>query len=327
MKYKYNGQWYDLSIKALDGMPIGAIIAYPSSNIPNGWLECNGSTITSANYPELYDLIGGTLPNLKGRVIVGQDTSQTEFDTLGETGGEKTHTLDVNEMPSHTHTLSDSSAKIATINQYGGKSGSSGGIGEGTIQNTGGGQAHNNLQPYAVYKWIIKAKQTTPLMASVLNSNNASTTDTYSCDYINDLFPTDNLPVGTTAEFTGQDADIPNGWVKVNDYQTSEVDTGKTWIDGKHIYRKVIFVEELPNSTGITILTGISSVDKMINMVGMAYNKTSFLNAFPLPYVDKYSGNNNNIEITWLGTNKEVRINTSNDRTGLCAYITLEYTK
>jgi len=126
--------------------------------------------------------------------------------------------------------------------------------------------------------------------------------------------------------------DPTNAYVGVDEsdkdyYSTSEIKTNKVWVDNKPIYRKVIFVEELPNNTGITVLTGISSVDKMIKMVGMAYNKTSFLNAFPLPYVDKYSGSNNNIEITWLGTNKEIRINTSNDRTGLCAYITLEYTK
>ena len=39
----------------------------------------------------------------KGRVLVGVDTGQTEFDTLGETGGAKTHTLSINEMPSHNH--------------------------------------------------------------------------------------------------------------------------------------------------------------------------------------------------------------------------------
>ena len=181
MKYKYNGQWYELSIKALDGMPIGAIIAYPSSNIPNGWLECNGSTITSANYPELYDLIGGTLPNLKGRVIVGQDTSQTEFDTLGETGGSK-------ELQAHSHTLNDqvgyneASSRIQYTVGYGYARENTGIY----TDNAGTGNS-GNLQPYAVYKWIIKAKQTTPLIASVLNSNSNSTTDTYSCNYINNM--------------------------------------------------------------------------------------------------------------------------------------------
>jgi microcystin-dependent protein len=44
------------------------------------------------------------LPNLKGRVPVGADPTQTEFDVLGETGGEKTHLLTAAEMPTHSHT-------------------------------------------------------------------------------------------------------------------------------------------------------------------------------------------------------------------------------
>jgi len=214
MKYKYNGQWYDISIKALDGMPIGAIIAYPSNNIPNGWLECNGSTITSANYPELYDLIGGTLPNLKGRVIVGQDTNDTDFNAIGKTGGEKTHTLTIDEMPSHSHsTYSQTETggfpyRIPQASGYNSDSTS-----YCNTMNAGGGQPHNNLQPYAVYKWIIKAKQTTPLIASVVNSNSNSTTDTYSCDYVNEALE-----------------DV---------YSTTETKTNKIWTDGKPIYRKV----------------------------------------------------------------------------------------
>lgn len=190
MKYKYNGQWYDISIKALDGMPIGAIIAYPSNNIPNGWLECNGSTITSANYPELYDLIGGTLPNLKGRVIVGQDTSQTEFDTLGETGGSKA-------LQEHSHGLGGQAVALGGTYQQVQNTGMTGGGMWGpatfglnsTATTTAGTGNSGNLQPYVVYKWIIKAKQTTPLIASVVNSNSNSTTDTYSCSYINNAIP------------------------------------------------------------------------------------------------------------------------------------------
>jgi len=47
----------------------------------------------------------------------------------------------------------------------------------------------------------------------------------------------DSMPVGTQVEYTGED--IPTGWEEVNDYSTTEIDTGKKWIDGKKIYRKV----------------------------------------------------------------------------------------
>lgn len=93
--------------------------------------------------------LGGTWEEFgKGRVLVGKDTSQTEFDTLEETGGEKTHTLTVEEMPSHRHTVNYSSSPGTSVGvtAMGTKLSDSSAI----VQATGGGQAHNNLQPYVV---------------------------------------------------------------------------------------------------------------------------------------------------------------------------------
>lgn len=93
-----------------------------------------------------------------GRVPVGIDATQTEFDTAEETGGAKTHTLTISEMPSHTHNLG---SKDSTA-------GDGGAFNEEFIEDpadtsngpnvtsssTGGGSAHNNLQPYiVVYMW------------------------------------------------------------------------------------------------------------------------------------------------------------------------------
>ena len=93
-----------------------------------------------------------------GRVPVGIDASQTEFDTAEETGGSKTHTLTVSEIPAHTHNLG---SKDSTA-------GDGGAFNEEFIEDpadttngpnvtsssTGGGSAHNNLQPYiVVYMW------------------------------------------------------------------------------------------------------------------------------------------------------------------------------
>lgn len=90
-----------------------------------------------------------------GRVPVGVDTTQTEFSTVEKTGGEKTHKLTVNEMPSHSHYDGTDGSN--------GISASSGGTsacvywqastGRPTTS-TGGDQAHNNLQPYITcYFW------------------------------------------------------------------------------------------------------------------------------------------------------------------------------
>jgi len=86
-----------------------------------------------------------------GRVIVGLNASDSDFDTAQETGGAKTHTLSTSEIPSHTH----------NSNFVTGGSGVSGVSTDGNYDAatnatsaTGGGGAHNNLQPYIVaYMW------------------------------------------------------------------------------------------------------------------------------------------------------------------------------
>jgi len=86
-----------------------------------------------------------------GRVLVGLDAGDTDFDTVEETGGAKTHTLTIDEMPSHTHTQagSDNSAPL----QFGSPVDDFGEVDSETGA-TGGDQPHNNLQPYiVVYMW------------------------------------------------------------------------------------------------------------------------------------------------------------------------------
>ena len=147
-----------------------------------------GSIYISYNSTNPSSFLGGTWEAFgKGQTLVGVDTSQTEFDTVGKTGGEKTHTLTVDEMPSHTHIQDSHTHSITTMlgyydrNDVGGSWTSFGqrfiitgqGFSSGvyieqsniltsyvnasttaTNQNTGGSKAHNNLQPYiTVYMW------------------------------------------------------------------------------------------------------------------------------------------------------------------------------
>lgn len=164
--------------------PAGTIAPYGGSSAPTGFLICDGSAVSRTTYAALYTAIGTTygagdgtttfnLPNLKGRVPVGRDSGQTEFDNLGETGGAKTHTLTTTEIPSHTHSnrwraFMPSGTGTLALNDRGGDAilvsdnASHGSNGEDiggnpSVSNAaGGGGAHNNLQPYLVVNYIIK---------------------------------------------------------------------------------------------------------------------------------------------------------------------------
>jgi hypothetical protein len=83
-----------------------------------------------------------------GRVLVAK-SSDTEFDTIGETGGAKTHTLQTTEIPNHAHNIRFESIQLTTGGTWKPSiNASAGGIQATT--NTGGGGSHNNLQPYIV---------------------------------------------------------------------------------------------------------------------------------------------------------------------------------
>ena len=121
-----------------------------------------GSIYITANATNPSVLFGGTWEQLKGKFLVGVDSSDTDFETGGKTGGEKTHTLTIDEMPSHNHLLCGSPADSADwvegvqrvkydVNK---KTASNTFILAQPAFDTGGSQAHNNLPPYmTVYMW------------------------------------------------------------------------------------------------------------------------------------------------------------------------------
>lgn len=117
-----------------------------------------GSIYMSVNNINPGTLFGGTWVAWgAGRVPVGVDTSQPEFDTAEETGGEKTHTLTVQEMPNHSHDVNvvypfDFGGKVTAVANS--NSDSIYRTANDVVISNGGGQAHNNLQPYITcYMW------------------------------------------------------------------------------------------------------------------------------------------------------------------------------
>ena len=224
LKYFDGTNWNEVGGKiAGDTLPIGAIVPFGGWDAPTGWLICDGTLLNKTDYPELYNAIGYSfggeeggstfgLPDLRGRVPLGLKETDTDFNGMGLTGGEKTHTLTINEIPSHKHDR----VRLVEGNQFLGRAGGSNSNVAGLTlnngqypydnttynnadtSNTGGDQPHNNLQPYQTVNYIIKAKQSAGVVANVSNTYSASQTDTYSCDYANNTFQ--NKP---TILFTG----------------------------------------------------------------------------------------------------------------------------
>jgi hypothetical protein len=89
----------------------------------------------------------------QGRVLTGFDEADASFNALDKTGGAKTHVLTEAEMPAHTHS---NIVALSTTNDFDTSGGTSSGVRRLTSQtgSKGGGQAHNNLQPYiTIFMW------------------------------------------------------------------------------------------------------------------------------------------------------------------------------
>ena len=140
-------------LKTKNGLQLMTTVPYPIGAI---YLSVDSTNPTK--------LFGGTWEQIaQGRTLVGVDDSQTEFNTVKKTGGEKTHQLKIEEMPSHNHTLYGSPAGSADwidgiqrvkydVNK---KTASNTYPLANPVWNTGGSQAHNNLQPYyTCYIWL-----------------------------------------------------------------------------------------------------------------------------------------------------------------------------
>lgn len=95
-------------------------------------------------------ILSKAYPSAAGKVMVNIDPADPDFDTAGKTGGEKTHVLTIAEMPAHTHTQTGVNAANS------GTSGTGANNGISNTGSTGGGGAHNNMQPYFVILKLIK---------------------------------------------------------------------------------------------------------------------------------------------------------------------------
>ena len=110
---------------------------------------------TNANNPSSLLGFGTWVAFGAGRVPVGIDATQSEFDTAEDVGGAKTHTLTTSELPSHTHNQPAGISPAPNANDVDVTGGNGATLAANVVTDaTGGGSAHNNLQPYiVVYMW------------------------------------------------------------------------------------------------------------------------------------------------------------------------------
>jgi microcystin-dependent protein len=160
-------------------LPLGVVLPYSGPTAPTGWLLCDGSAVSRTTYAALFALVSTTygtgngtttfnLPDLRGRTPIGAGTgSGLTARTLGTALGEEAHTIDITEVPSHSHgigTDGTSTTGTTAILRVGGAvdltkaTGVTGGAGSSSSTGAGGATvAHNNMQPSLVLNFIIKA--------------------------------------------------------------------------------------------------------------------------------------------------------------------------
>lgn len=105
------------------------------------------------------------------------------------------------------------------------------------------------------------------------------------------------------------------------DYSMTEQNTGRLWIDGKAIYRKVVNLGSLPNATPGSVAHGIANLNTVVSLSGFATNGTNFL---PLPLA-RYNNFASQIGLYVDKTN--VVVEPGIDRTDYTGYVVIEYTK
>jgi microcystin-dependent protein len=146
---------------------IGELKLFSFNFAPRGWAQCNGQLLPINQNQALFSLLGTTyggdgrttfaLPNLQGRVPMHTGNGRG----LGQAGGESSHTLQVSELPGHSHGVTGSPNAATVISPAGNRLATSPGndyaappgnttLSASTLANAGGNQAHDNMSPHLV---------------------------------------------------------------------------------------------------------------------------------------------------------------------------------
>jgi microcystin-dependent protein len=157
---------------------VGEIRIFAGNFPPIGWAFCNGQLLPIAQNTALFSLLGTqyggdgrsnfALPNLQARLPIGQGAGPGLTPRqVGDTGGQAATTLTASQIPAHTHSLRAAAASgtgtpsgSVSLAPTGGPAiyragGNRVAMDAATVGNSGGGAAHNNMQPYLALSFII----------------------------------------------------------------------------------------------------------------------------------------------------------------------------
>ncbi len=152
---------------AIHGDPVGSIQAYFGGSAPEGWVVCDGRSLSDVSLSDnKYDNLKNhmiawgmsSLPDLRSRTVIGagQGVGLSNY-PLNSSGGEEVHSLTQAEMPTHQHRLNKASYYQQPSSSFG-TSVHDVDIGQGYTETdpAGGNMPHNNMPPYRALNYIIK---------------------------------------------------------------------------------------------------------------------------------------------------------------------------
>ena len=141
-------------------VPVGTVVAFGSATPPTGWLSCDGGS--TSGYAALAAVVGATVPDLRGRTVIGTGTGTgLTARTIKDTGGAETVSLTAAQsgLPSHSHNVATAFVDVAAggTRIYPVDPGGTGTAYPATISATAdASQSHNNMQPFYALNYIIK---------------------------------------------------------------------------------------------------------------------------------------------------------------------------
>ena len=244
--------------------PIGSILPYGGTTAPSGWMICNGASLLRTDYAELFAVIGTAfgsadsthfnIPDLRGEFLRGAGTNSHSGQGSGGSVGQHQNatTLDNNIMEQSTHRLVKAFSGDANYNDVTNADSSS---------RTGlTGSAY-----FAVEQAI------TGVYTSHITTRPTNTSVNYIIKAKMIALPAD-FDSAVNAKIAAKGV-----------YSTSEVDTGKTWIDGKPIYRKAFGYTSVVTTGNSAMIGTIDNMADIINIQG-TFRNSNDNNCFPIGY-------------------------------------------